>query len=137
MFDGVLARGRVAEAVDDEAWLAAMLEAEAALARARLLPPDVVAAIAAACDPAAFDPRELGERAAASGNPVVPLVEALRARLDGAAADEVHRGATSQDILDTAAMLVARAAREAVREDLLAAAEAAARLAAEHRATPI
>ncbi len=137
MFDGVLARGRVAAAVADEAWLAAMLEAEVALARARALPPEVVAAIAAACDAARFDAHALGEQAAQSGNPVVPLVAALRGRLDGVAAEEVHRGATSQDILDTAAMLVARAALAPLREDLGAAADAAARLAREHRETPM
>src|SRR5215210_5345904 len=127
VFDGVLARGRVAPLVSDEAWLRAMLEAEVALARARELPPEVLEAIAAACDPAAFDARELGERAAESGNPVVPLVQTLRARLTGAASEEVHRGATSQDILDTAAMLVARAALVPLREDLAGAANAAER----------
>jgi 3-carboxy-cis,cis-muconate cycloisomerase len=35
LFDGVLARGRVREAVSDRAWLQAMLDAEAALVRAR------------------------------------------------------------------------------------------------------
>ena len=100
MFDGVLARGRVAAAVADEAWLRAMLDAEAG-ARAGARPGRVADAIAAA----ELDPRELGRRAAESGNPVVPLVEALREL----AGPEVHRGATSQDILDTAAMLVARA----------------------------
>ena len=127
MFDGVLARGRVAEAVADEAWLRAMLDAEAALARARGQD-ELADAIAAA----ELDPRELGRLAAESGNPVVPLVAALRER----AGPEVHRGATSQDILDTATMLVARDALVPLREDLGAAADAAAALAEEHRATP-
>jgi len=129
MFDGVLARGRVAVAVGDDAWLRAMLAAEAALARAQGLPADVADAIAAA----RLDPRKLGERAAASGNPVVPLVAALREQVG----PEVHRGATSQDVLDTAAMLVVRDALAPLREDLAAAADAAAALAGEHRATPI
>ena len=83
MFDGVLARGRVAEAVSDAALLRSMLAAEAALARARGQD-ELAGAIAGA----RLDPRELGERAAESGNPVVPLVEALRA----VAGPEVHRG---------------------------------------------
>jgi 3-carboxy-cis,cis-muconate cycloisomerase len=128
MFDGVLARGRVAPAVADEAWLRAMIEAEVALAWARGLPAEIAEGIAAA----RVDVRELGERAAESGNPVVPLVAALREQLG----PEVHRGATSQDILDTAAMLVARDALVPLREDVGAAADAAARLAADHRATP-
>src|SRR4051794_38539439 len=132
MFDGVLARGGVRDAVSDRAWLQAMLDAEAALARAMRLPD--ADAIAAACRAELYDPAELGAAAAASGNPVVPLVEALRAR---SGSDAAHRGATSQDILDTATMLVARAARAIIAEDLRGAAGAAARLADEHRDTPI
>ena len=128
LFDGVLERGPVREAVSDAAWLRAMLDAEAALARARGLD-ELAGAIAGA----ALDPAALGREAAASGNPVVPLVAALRERLG----DEVHRGATSQDILDTASMLVARGALGPLCDDLGGAADAAARLAAEHRATPI
>ena len=124
MFDGVLARGGVRDAVSDAAWLQAMLDAEAAFSRARGLPDtDVYRA-------ELYDAAALGEAAAAGGNPVIPLVEALREK----AGPEVHEGATSQDILDTATMLVARAARVVITGDLRGAAE---RLAAEHRDTPI
>jgi 3-carboxy-cis,cis-muconate cycloisomerase len=127
MFDGVLARGGVCDAVSDRAWLQAMLDAEAALSRARGLPPSD------AYRAELYDTAALGEAAAASGNPVVPLVEALRER----AGPEVHEGATSQDILDTAAMLVARNARSIIATDVRAAEAAANRLAGEHRDTPI
>jgi 3-carboxy-cis,cis-muconate cycloisomerase len=139
LFDGVLARGPVRVAVDDSAWLQAMLDVEAALARAQarvgLVPAGAAEQIAAACRADRFDPAELGAAAAASGNPVVPLVAALRAAVPAAAATHVHHGATSQDILDTAAMLVARRALAPLLADLTGAAEAAARLAAEHRGT--
>jgi 3-carboxy-cis,cis-muconate cycloisomerase len=69
------------------------------------------------------------------GNPAAPLVGALRARVGEPAAADVHRGATSQDVVDSAAMLVARRALVPLREDLAAATDAAARLADEHRAT--
>jgi 3-carboxy-cis,cis-muconate cycloisomerase len=49
----------------------------------------------------------------------------------------VHRGATSQDIVDTAFMLVAVRALEPVITDLEHTADALARLAAEHRDTPM
>jgi hypothetical protein len=113
MLDGVLARGRVAEAVADAAWLRAMLRAEAALARARGLPEAVAGAILAA----RVDVRELGRRAAESGNPVVPLVAALREQVG----PDVHRGGTSQDVLDTALLLLARDAIAAIDADLVAA----------------
>ncbi|MDD7938766.1 lyase family protein [Actinomycetospora lutea] len=139
LFDPVLARGGARAAVADEAWVAALLEVEAALARAAAdvgtLERADADAIAEACR-LPVDPTALGEEAAASGNPVVPLVTRLRARLEGSAASGVHRGATSQDVVDTAAMLVARRAVAAITADLAAAADAAAGLAAAHRDRP-
>jgi 3-carboxy-cis,cis-muconate cycloisomerase len=139
LFDEVLARGPARAAVDDRAWLAAMLEVEAALARAQaaaaVIAPEHADAIAAACDPDRYDVDALGREAAAVGNPAAPLVRALRAEVGGAAAADVHRGATSQDVVDTAAMLVARRAVNAVLDDVRGAADAAAALAREHRAT--
>ena len=120
--------------MSDDAWVQAMLDAEAALARAlhRLgeLTGAEADAVVAACA-AGADAGELDT--AANASPVVGLARLLRER----AGDAAHRGATSQDILDTAWMLVARDAVAIVREDLAAAADAAAALAREHRATPI
>src|SRR3954464_9226298 len=81
LFDGVLARGRVAAEVSDRAWLQAMLDVEAALARAQARAgparPHDPGALAEACDAARFDAGAIGAEAAKSGNPVVPLVKAL------------------------------------------------------------
>jgi 3-carboxy-cis,cis-muconate cycloisomerase len=68
---------------------------------------------------------------------VVPLKAALTAAVEGSAAAHVHRGATSQDILDSAAMLVTARAMAPLLEDLGAAASAAADLARAHRDTPM
>jgi 3-carboxy-cis,cis-muconate cycloisomerase len=139
LFDGVLARGRVAGEVSDRAWLQAMLDVEAALARAQaragLLPAAHADAIARACDAGRFDPAEIGAEATKTGNPAVPLVKALTAAVEGEAAGQVHRGATSQDVIDSAAMLVAHRALGPLLDDLDGAARAAAALAAEHRDT--
>ena len=125
--------------VGDEAWLQAMLDAEAALARALeragLAADGAGAAVTAAAVAARFDAGELGRQAAATGNPVPPLVRALTAAVPPWAAGAVHHGATSQDILDTAAMLVARGCLDATAADLADAATAAARLSAAHRDT--
>ena len=141
MFDAIAARGEAAEAVSDEAWLQAMLDAEAALARALaragLIEDADAEAIAGACRAERFDARELGAAAVAAGNPVVPLVEALTGAIEGPAAGHVHRGATSQDILDTAAMLVAARALGPLLDDLASAGAAAAQLARAHRDTPM
>ncbi|MEJ3744071.1 3-oxoadipate enol-lactonase [Actinomycetes bacterium KLBMP 9797] len=133
LFDGVLAAGPVRAQVADRAWLRAMLDVEAALATALGAPPEAARAIAAA----RVDPAELGAAAAGAGNPVVPLVRALRAAVPPAVAGYVHSGATSQDVLDSAAMLVAHRALGPLLGDLAAAADAAARLAAAHRDTPV
>jgi 3-carboxy-cis,cis-muconate cycloisomerase len=136
LFDGVFSRG--AAATDSQAWLRAMLETEAALARALeragLAPPGAGAAVTAAAA-GTFDAEALGTQAALSGNPVPALVAALRKAVPPEAADTVHRGATSQDIIDTAAMLLARGALDAMAADLATAADGCAGLAAAHRDT--
>ena len=139
LFDGIYGRGRAAAEVSGEAWVRAMLEAEAALARVctreNLIPPEAGEAIAVACLSAHFDVALLSREAAEHASPLVPLVEALRAEVGAELAEYVHAGATSQDMLDTAAMLVSSRATEVILEDARVAADAAARLAEEHRGT--
>lgn len=123
------------------AWLQALLDVEAGLAwacaRVGLIEQAAAEAIASACVADRFSVRDLGEASARGGNPVIPLVEQLRAAVGEPHASAVHHGATSQDILDTAAMLVARRALAPLLDDAAAAADAAAGLAAEHRGTPM
>ena len=141
LFDAVLARGAVAGQVGDGAWLQAMLDFEAALARASaragVIAPEDAEAIAGVCRAERFDAAELGAAAASTGNPAAPLAAALARAVPEPARAHVHRGATSQDVLDTAAMLVARRALEPLLADLAGAAAAAALLAVEHRDTPM
>ena len=137
IFGGVFSRGGVE--AGDRAWLRAMLDTEAALARAveraGLAPDGAGAAVTKAADPENFDVAELGGLAALTGNPVPGLSRALTRLVPRSAAGAVHRGATSQDIVDTAAMLMARQALDVIGADVSAAAEATARLAGEHRST--
>ena len=141
MFEAIAARGEAAAAVSEQGWLQAMLDAEAALAQALasagVIGDEEAEAIAAACVAERFDAAQIAADAAGSGNPVVPLKAALAAAVEGPAAAHVHRGATSQDILDTAAMLVAARALDPLLDDLLAAREAAGELARAHRDTPL
>jgi 3-carboxy-cis,cis-muconate cycloisomerase len=129
----------VRAAVGDDAWITAMLEFESAFARAEaragVIPGEAAAAIAAACHPERFRAEALGREARAAGNPAAPLVRALTDAVEGDAAGFVHWGATSQDVLDTAAMLVARRALALIGEELDRVAAACARLADEHRNT--
>ena len=138
LFDGTFARGGAAAAVSDDAWFRALLEVEAALARAAaragLVPTTAADAVTQACaDPSRLDLATVVAKAADAGNPVPPLVRALQDAVGDDAARAVHVGATSQDVLDTALLLLARNAIAAIDADLTAAAAAAARLAETHR----
>jgi 3-carboxy-cis,cis-muconate cycloisomerase len=137
----VLARGEVRDVTGDAAWLGALLRVEVTLAQVQadlgLIPVPAAAAIVSAARPERFDIAALGADAAASGNPVVPLVAALRAALPADIAPYVHKGATSQDIVDSAAMLVTRDALEVILADARSAADAAAGLAHTYRDAPM
>jgi 3-carboxy-cis,cis-muconate cycloisomerase len=141
LFSGLFARGPAAAETGARAWLQAMLDFEAALARgcaaAGLIPAPAAEMIAEGCDATGFDVERIGLEMAESGTPVAPMLAALRATLPDDAAACVHRGATSQDVVDTAAMLVARRALAPILADAQAAALACAALAERHRETPM
>jgi 3-carboxy-cis,cis-muconate cycloisomerase len=138
-FSAIFVPDELADALSDRAWLEALLEAEAALvnasALANVVPAASATAIADACNADFYDAAELGEAGRLPGNPVEPLVRAIRARVGEPHAEYVHRGATSQDILDSAAMLVARNALHLIDGALERAADACADLALGHRRT--
>ncbi|MGH3050949.1 MAG: lyase family protein, partial [Gaiellaceae bacterium] len=140
-FDGIFVPDELARAVSDDAWLDAMLDAEGALARveaaAGFIPAEAAAAIEAACRSELYDIEALSRDGRASGNPVVPLVRALREQVGDPHARAVHWGATSQDIVDSAAMLVAQRARAIVGAELDGVVTVCAGLAREHRDTPM
>lgn len=138
-FDTIFIPSDLAAAVSDEAWLEAMLEAERALANAEakagVIPAESATAIAAACRPELFDVTELATAGHAVGNPAEPLVRALRDAVGGEAADHVHYGATSQDVMDTAATLVTQRALALIDPEVIGVAANCARFADEHRTT--
>jgi 3-carboxy-cis,cis-muconate cycloisomerase len=140
-FAPLLVPARHAAAVSGRAWLEAMLEAERALAAAGaaagVVPAEAAAAIAGACSADAYDWDALLEEGRRAGTPVEPLVRAVVARTGEDAGRYVHLGATSQDVVDTAAMLVARTALDLVLVDLDRVAVATAGLARAHRDTPM
>jgi len=126
-------------ACDDGAFLQHMLDVEAALARAEatvgVIPKAAAGPIAAACRAGRFEVTALAEAATHAGNLAIPLVKALTAEVakdDKEAARYVHWGATSQDIIDTATMLMLRAGIDALLADLDRAVAGFAGLAATH-----
>jgi 3-carboxy-cis,cis-muconate cycloisomerase len=140
-FAAILVPQELRDAVSDRAWLQGMLDAERALARAGaavgLVPQRAATRIDEACRAELFDAARLAEDGRRVGNPAEPLVRELRAAVGDEAADFVHLGATSQDIVDTAAMLVSRRSVGLVLAELDRLAEGCATLARAHRSTPM
>jgi 3-carboxy-cis,cis-muconate cycloisomerase len=137
LFDALFARGAVG--TGDLDWLQAMLDVEAALTRAAeragFTEAGAGAAVTAAATADRFDVAEIGRQAALTGNPVPALVRALTVLVPTDAKAAVHVGATSQDIIDTAVMLMAKRAIAAICADLTAAADKSAELAEAHAGT--
>jgi 3-carboxy-cis,cis-muconate cycloisomerase len=129
----------MAAALSDENLLRHMVHFEAALAAAlekhAVLPQGVAASILAAGRDE-FVRNALAEQARAAGNIVIPFVKVLTERvaaIDRQAANFVHWGATSQDVLDTALILQLREGLILLRVDVDAACKSFATLAREHR----
>ncbi|MFC7658548.1 lyase family protein [Pseudonocardia benzenivorans] len=141
MLAPLLGSDRVARTVDAVAWLTALIDVEVALSHAAAAHGLVDAAAVAHVERAAaalradLDPAVLAGEAVEGGNPVIPLARRLRAAA-GLGAPAVHPGATSQDVMDTALVLLVRTAADVIGDDLAACADAAAALAAAHRDTP-
>jgi 3-carboxy-cis,cis-muconate cycloisomerase len=135
---------RGGELTGDRAWLQAMVDVEVALVRSlidqRIVPEwmsEVASGISHAAD---LDPASLAAAGRGGGNPVIPLALQLGKRADAiheGASDHLHLGATSQDIMDSAAMLVARRAIAEIDRALVALGDVLARLAELHRTTPM
>ncbi|MGW2342045.1 3-carboxy-cis,cis-muconate cycloisomerase [Streptomyces sp. NPDC001661] len=123
----------------EEAFLQALLDAEAGLTRAQsslgLAPAGAGEAVTAAAVADRFDVRDLARRARGGGNPVIPLVADLTAAVPTEYGPYVHRGATSQDILDSALMLAAARTLDVLLGELSGVEGALAGLAREHRDT--
>src|ERR671912_1889798 len=112
LFDSIGTTPALEEIFSDRALVAAMLRFEAALARAEarvgIIPGPAAEAIAAAAVAEGFDPGAIGRAAHGSGTIAIPLIASLTARVrdqSPEAAAFVHRGATSQDVTDTALVL--------------------------------
>ncbi|MDQ3204149.1 MAG: lyase family protein, partial [Pseudomonadota bacterium] len=144
LFDAYFTTRDMREVFCDHGRVQAMLDFEAALARAEaragLVPQSVVAPIEAACRAEHYDFVALGEVIATAGNSAIPLVKALGKRLaatDAEAERYVHLGATSQDVMDTGLVLQIRQALVLIERDLAQLGEILATQALRYVATPL
>src|SRR5471032_2059874 len=144
LFDAYFTARDMREVFCDQGRVQAMLDFEAALARAEarvgLIPPTAVVPIAAACQAGHFDFVALGEAIATAGNSAIPLVKALGKQIalnDVEAERYVHLGATSQDVMDSGLVLQLRRALELIESDLAQLGERLATQAQHYAATPL
>lgn len=130
-----------AQSASDDALLEALVDVERALMQAwtdHSSVPTAVGIAADALDAAGLDRTALRAGARVGGVVVIPLVMQLRRQAESAApgsAGWVHRGATSQDVLDSALILIAQRSVRNARAGLISAAERLAALADAERAT--
>ncbi len=144
LFDAYFTARTMRDVFSDQGRVQAMLDFEAALARAEasigLVPTTAVAPIAAACQAGHYNFAALGEAIATAGNSAIPLVKALGKQIalqDPEAERYVHLGATSQDAMDSGLVLQLRDALELIEADLARLADALAQQAQRHIATPL
>jgi len=144
LFERTLATADIEAAFADAQVIVAMLAFEAALADAEadegLIPRQAAAAIVAACSGAPFDVEWIVAEARRAGAMAIPLVQQLRDRVAAAAPEAaafVHRGSTSQDVIDTAMVLVTQEAMGLIAADLDRLIDALAALAERHLETPM
>ena len=135
----LLASDAMRDCFSDEARLRAMLTAEAALARAqaslgRALP--TLAEAVEAIAPATLDMAAIGRQTAQAGVPTIPFVQAVQTHLPPGLERDLHKGATTQDILDTALVLQSRDALALIAAELAAILDGLSNLAWRYRDTP-
>jgi len=139
LIESLATTGPLAEVFSDRSILGALLDFEVALARAqahlKIVPQSAADAIAAAAKAEAFDTAALADAILRAGTVAIPLVKALTERvrgIDSAAAGFVHWGATSQDVADTALVLLLKRTQPIMDSDLTRLEKALRRLATEH-----
>jgi 3-carboxy-cis,cis-muconate cycloisomerase len=144
LFDPLFRWPVITNLFTDEALLQSMLDFEAALARAELaagiVPASAVSAITSKCRAELFDRNQLGKAAALAGNLAITLVKQLKSLVAAEnkdAANFVHWGATSQDVIDTATILQLQRAFALIAKEIAHLSDSLATLANKHRATPI
>ncbi|WP_348970755.1 3-carboxy-cis,cis-muconate cycloisomerase [Pseudomonas atacamensis] len=144
LFDAYFTARDMREVFCDQGRVQAMLDFEAALARAEarvgLIPSSAVAPIAAACDAGLYDFAALGEAIATAGNSAIPLVKALGKQIassDAEAERYVHLGATSQDVMDSGLVLQLRQALALIEDQLAQLADSLAAQAQRFATTPL
>jgi 3-carboxy-cis,cis-muconate cycloisomerase len=142
LIDSLATTDSLAEVFSDLSVLQAMLDFEVALARAeaqlKIIPQSAARAIARAARAEAYDCAALARETLRAGTPGIPLVKVLRKKVqqeDAFAANYVHWGATSQDVADTALILLLKKSSAILDADLARIEKALRALSVQHKST--
>ena len=139
LFAPLFSDSEVAEQFSDAQFVRAMLEVESALAtvegRLGVISTEAATRIVDIAARLKVDFERLRNGVEKSGVPVIDLVRQLREQVEGEAADYVHWGATSQDIVDSARVLQIRGALTIFESMLGSLIQNLSRLADQHRHT--
>ena len=144
VFDEFLSTPEMLDVFGTTSFVQAMLDFEAALAAAQaahgLMPQAAATAIIAVCDARRLDVPAIVTTSGRAGSLASPLVKHLTAavaRDNADAARHVHVGSTSQDVIDTATVLLTRRALGLIDRDLAVLVEALFTLARRHGDVPM
>jgi 3-carboxy-cis,cis-muconate cycloisomerase len=125
----------------DENRVQKYLDFEAALARAQaklmIIPQEACDEIVKHCDAKEYDMAKLKEATERIGYPVLPVVQQLVKLCKDGLGEWSHWGATTQDITDSATVLVMREALDIIEKEIDGIADALAALAKKYRDTPM
>ena len=138
LFGPLFATDAMRACFSDTTWVRSMLAVEAALAHSESLlglAPQALAPAIAAIRAEDLDIAAIGVRAGVAGVPTIPFVQAVQTRLNAELERSFHKGATTQDIIDTALVLQMRDGLRLIAVDLDAILVGLARLADQHRTT--
>jgi 3-carboxy-cis,cis-muconate cycloisomerase len=141
IFQGIFTTDAMRRVWSDENRTAKYVEIERALAvvqgRLGIIPKEAADEIVSHCRIEEIDMARLREQTERIGYPILGVVTQLNKRCRDKLGEYVHWGATTQDITDTATVLQIREALQLVDDELAAIAAAMAKLAKEHRLTPV
>jgi 3-carboxy-cis,cis-muconate cycloisomerase len=144
IFEGFLSTPEILDAFSERNFLDAMLRFEASLARAQarvgLIPETAAQSIISTCKVELFDVAKIVRESGRAGSIAIPLVKSLKETVslfNKEAAGYVHLGSTSQDVIDTALVLVTRNALKLIEADVHRAVAALLGLAGRHAADPV
>jgi 3-carboxy-cis,cis-muconate cycloisomerase len=141
IFQGIFSTDEMRSVWSDENRTQHYLDIEAALAKVQgklgIIPQEAADEIVSHCRLDQIDMAELRRQTERIGYPIIAVVNQINALCRDGLGEFCHWGATTQDITDTATVLQIREALDLVDDELTAISAGLARLAREHRDTPM